>query len=116
MSNLQRNLMKSRLPPPVPRAAKNMAGRQKDYSPTQWSEYFHDFVDVAVDDKSSFRCYRSQPADTPDAPVLVLLHGGGYNALSWACFSVSFNSQFSIKHQLVHLYRLRLCELFTASA
>lgn len=92
MSNLQKNLMKSRLPPMVPvgpRSAKNMPGRQKDYNPTQWSDYFHDFVDVPIDD-SSFRCYRSKPAETSDAPVLVLLHGGGYNALSWAIFSVSF--------------------------
>lgn len=89
MSNLQRNLMKSRLPPVAPRSAKNLPGRQKDYSPSQWSEFFHDFIDVQIDE-SSFRCYRSKPAETSTAPVLVLLHGGGYNALSWAVFSVSF--------------------------
>lgn len=89
MSDLQKNLMKSKLPPMAPRSAKSMPGRQKDYSPTEWKEYFQDFVDVAVDEKSSFRCYRSKPAEMGDAPVLVLLHGGGNNALTWACFTVS---------------------------
>jgi hypothetical protein len=89
MNPLQKNLMKSRLPPLAPRSAKNAPGRQKDYSPTEWRQYFHDFLDVRTDEKSSFRCYRSKPAETSDAPVLVLLHGGGFNALSWAIFSVS---------------------------
>lgn len=88
MSNLQKHLLKSRLPPPVPRSAKNLPGRQKDYAPTQWSLYFHDYTDVLIDE-NSFRCYQSKPAETLDAPVLVLLHGGGYNALSWAVFTVS---------------------------
>lgn len=92
MSNLQRNLLKSRLPPVAPRIAKNTSGRQqKDYSPSEWNDFFHDMIDVKIDEKSSFRCYRSSPAETADAPCLVLLHGGGYNALSWAIFSVSFN-------------------------
>lgn len=87
MSNMQKNLMKSKLPPMVPRSAKNAPGRQKDYSPTEWKAFFHDSVDVKIED-NSFRCYRSKPADQPEVPVLVLLHGGGYNALSWAVFSV----------------------------
>ena len=89
MSNLQKTIMKARLPPMAPRSAKNTGGRQKDYSPTEWKEYFNDFVDVKIDEESSFRCYRSQPAEVEDSPVLVLLHGGGYNALSWAVFTVS---------------------------
>lgn len=88
MSNMQKNMLKSRLPPMAPRSAKNTPGRQKDYSPLEWSEFFHDFVDVKIED-NSFRCYRTQPAESKDFPVLVLLHGGGYNGLSWAVFSVS---------------------------
>ena len=88
MSDLQKNLLKSKLPPMVPRSAKNMQSRHKDYSPLEWSEFFHDFVDVKIDN-NSLRCYRTKPAESNDAPVLVLLHGGGYNGLSWAVFSVS---------------------------
>lgn len=93
MSDLQKNLMKSRLPPMNPRPPKGrpMPGRQKDYSPAQWNEFFEDFIDVKIDEKNIFRCYRSKKAETPDAPVLMLLHGGGFNALSWAVFSVSFS-------------------------
>lgn len=96
MSDLQRNLLKSKLPPMVPRPpkSKTMPGRQKDYSPAQWNEYFHDFVDVKIDDKNSFRCYRSEKSNFPDAPVIILLHGGGFNALSWAVFTVSFIEYF----------------------
>lgn len=60
MSNLQKSLMKSKLPPMVPRAAKNHPGRQKDYSPTTWCEYFHDFIDVEIEKVGKFRVYRSQ--------------------------------------------------------
>lgn len=85
---MQRHLLKSRLPPIAPRSANALPGRQKDYSPTEWSEFFHDFIDVKIEN-NSFRCYRSEPPQAADTPVLVLLHGGGYNALSWAVFTVS---------------------------
>lgn len=92
MSNLQRNLMKARLPPMAPRSAKSASGRQKDYSPTEWKAYFEDFVDVKVsgdEPATSFRVYRSKAAETPNAPILVLLHGGGFNGLTWSVFTVS---------------------------
>lgn len=81
--------MKAKLPPMVPRSAKNAHGRQKDYTPTEWKEFFNDSIDVVLDTETSFRCYRSKPAETEGAPVLVLLHGGGYNALTWSVFTVS---------------------------
>ena len=87
--------MKSKLPPMAPRSARNMPGRQKDYSPTEWKEFYSEFQDVKVDEKSSFRVYKSKPADNPYAPVLCLLHGGGYNALTWSVFTVSFHSSTS---------------------
>lgn len=89
MSNLQRNLMKSKLPPMAPRSARNMPGRQKDYNPSQWSEFFDNFIDVKTDENCVFRCYRTKAPETTDAPVLALLHGGGYSGLSWAAFAVS---------------------------
>lgn len=87
--------MKSKLPPMAPRSARSMPGRIKDYNPAQWSEYFHDFIDVRTDENCTFRCYRTKPAETADAPLLVLLHGGGFNALTWATFGVS--PQLSVK-------------------
>lgn len=37
MSNLQKSLLKSKLPPMIPRAGKSHPGRQKDYSPAMYS-------------------------------------------------------------------------------
>lgn len=118
MSDLQKNLMKSKLPPMPPMSRqKSVPGRQKDYSPSEWKQFFHDFVDVAVDEKNTFRCYRSEPAETGDAPVLVLLHGGGNNALTWACFNVSLRLQKSFCFFNCDVdFRKKLLMLFTASA
>lgn len=59
MSNLQKHLLKSKLPPMNPRPPKSHPGRQKDYSPSMWSDFFHDFVDVKIE-TGSFRVYRSE--------------------------------------------------------
>lgn len=59
MSNLQKHLLKSKLPPMNPRPPKNHPGRQKDYSPSMWSDYFFDYIDVKVE-TGSFRVYRSE--------------------------------------------------------
>lgn len=63
-------------------------GRQRDYNPTQWNEYFTEKRDIVLDDKHIFRVYLSQPEPAPNAPLLILLHGGGYSGLSWSLFSV----------------------------
>uniref|UniRef100_A0A8D8FUC6 Protein phosphatase methylesterase 1 n=1 Tax=Culex pipiens TaxID=7175 RepID=A0A8D8FUC6_CULPI len=91
MSNLQRCMMKSRLPPmcPNPKFPKpNDRGfrRTTDYNPVMWSEYFAEQRDVQTG-KGVFRVYLTkQPEET--GPLLVMLHGGGFSALSWAHFSV----------------------------
>ncbi|KAL1398722.1 hypothetical protein pipiens_008735 [Culex pipiens pipiens] len=91
MSNLQRCMMKSRLPPmcPNPKFPKpNDHGfrRTTDYNPVMWSEYFAEQRDVQTG-KGVFRVYLTkQPEET--GPLLVMLHGGGFSALSWAHFSV----------------------------
>lgn len=60
--------------------------RQKDYAPTMWNEYFNESK-VVETDRGVFRVYLSkQPEQT--GPVLVLLHGGGYSALTWSHFTV----------------------------
>uniref|UniRef100_A0A8B9RG14 Protein phosphatase methylesterase 1 n=1 Tax=Astyanax mexicanus TaxID=7994 RepID=A0A8B9RG14_ASTMX len=61
-------------------------GRKRDYSPVSWSEYFEMMDDVCV---YVFRVYKSGQ----DGPLLVLLHGGGHSALSWAVFTVSMTSR-----------------------
>ncbi|CAO1406205.1 unnamed protein product [Diamesa tonsa] len=96
MSNIQKKMLKSRLPPMVPRSssAKNHPGRQKDYSPLEWNSFFHDYVDCEVDD-GTFRIYRTKQPEVLNFPVIVLLHGGGYSGLSWAAFSTEIT-------QLIH--------------
>uniref|UniRef100_A0A182TG35 Protein phosphatase methylesterase 1 n=1 Tax=Anopheles melas TaxID=34690 RepID=A0A182TG35_9DIPT len=90
MSNLQRVMMKSRLPPmcPNPRFPKPSDRgfrRQTDYNPLMWDEFFAEKKDVETK-QGKFRVYLSAPTEA-GAPLLVLLHGGGFSALSWAHFS-----------------------------
>ncbi|XP_029547365.1 protein phosphatase methylesterase 1 [Salmo trutta] len=61
-------------------------GRKRDFSPLSWSEYFEAMEDVEVENdnaKDTFRIYCSGQ----HGPVLLLLHGGGHSALSWAVFT-----------------------------
>ncbi|XP_072557584.1 protein phosphatase methylesterase 1-like isoform X2 [Paramormyrops kingsleyae] len=61
-------------------------GRKKDFSPLPWNKYFEAMDDVEVQNDSSrdtFRVYSSGS----QGPVLLLLHGGGHSALSWAVFT-----------------------------
>ena len=67
-----------------------------------WNEFFKENRDVKTE-SGTFRCYLTA-AEKPGAPLLVLLHGGGFSALSWAHFSVGslktpnlakFNHQFT---------------------
>lgn len=73
------------------RSGGNRRGRQKDYVPTMWSEHFDEKEDVAVDSNQIFRVYFSKRDKQNQKPLLVLLHGGGYSALTWAHFSVNKN-------------------------
>lgn len=70
------------------RDSAGVRGRRKDYTPSEWSEYFAEKRDVAIDATHIFRVYLTKPDPTPDAPLIVLLHGGGFSALTWAHFSV----------------------------
>jgi len=60
-------------------------GRKRDYTPVQWNRYFSERRDVAVNG-NQFRVYCLGDS----GPLLVLLHGGGFSALTWSLFSVSY--------------------------
>ncbi|XP_071951018.1 protein phosphatase methylesterase 1-like [Antedon mediterranea] len=57
--------------------------RIRDFTPLPWSNYFETYEDVAVDDDNVFRVYRMGET----GPVVALLHGGGFSALTWAVMS-----------------------------
>ncbi|XP_075707423.1 protein phosphatase methylesterase 1 isoform X2 [Rhinoderma darwinii] len=100
MSALEKQLHLGQLPPrpPMPGGLQSGSkmrmgpGRKRDFSPVPWSQYFESMEDVVVEsepDKDSFRIYRSGS----EGPVLLLLHGGGHSALSWAVFTTSIISR-----------------------
>ncbi|KAM8898231.1 protein phosphatase methylesterase 1-like isoform 4-T4 [Spinachia spinachia] len=67
-------------------------GGKPDYSPVSWREYFDQMEDVRVgpaDDGDVYRIYKAGH----DGPLLVLLHGGGHSALSWAVFTTAIASR-----------------------
>ncbi|XP_005189195.1 protein phosphatase methylesterase 1 [Musca domestica] len=90
MSSLQRTVLKGRLPPTIPgtrigRSDSFKKSRVRDFKPSLWSEFFAEKEDVQVDEKRLFRIYRTKQPEKP-GPLLLLLHGGGYSALTWAHF------------------------------
>uniref|UniRef100_A0A8C8EWY0 Protein phosphatase methylesterase 1 n=1 Tax=Oncorhynchus tshawytscha TaxID=74940 RepID=A0A8C8EWY0_ONCTS len=56
-------------------------GRKRDFSPLSWSEYFEAMEDVEVENDNG------KDISFTHGPVLLLLHGGGHSALSWAVFT-----------------------------
>lgn len=92
MSSLHKNLLKSALPPKIPDSMKSgssrsMPGRKKNYTPVLYDKYFDSYEDVHVNG-NVFRVYRLGS----EGPILFLLHGGGFSALSWALFATSVTS------------------------
>uniref|UniRef100_UPI00358F810C protein phosphatase methylesterase 1-like isoform X1 n=1 Tax=Myxine glutinosa TaxID=7769 RepID=UPI00358F810C len=83
--------MRPRPPTPMDPMKSHGIGRKRDYTPMTWDHYFETIQDVAVGDDGNgdtFRVYCSGSA----GPVLVLLHGGGHSALSWAVFTATITS------------------------
>lgn len=54
-----------------------------------WNEYFEGKEDVVLESNQVFRVYFSKRDKENKKPLLVLLHGGGYSALTWAHFTVN---------------------------
>ena len=61
--------------------------RKRDYDPIKWSGYFDSSEDVELGE-NTFHVYTKGTS----GPTIVLLHGGGYGALTWAEFTVIFFS------------------------
>ncbi|XP_046648629.1 protein phosphatase methylesterase 1-like [Daphnia pulicaria] len=74
------------LPPPSSKSFSRPSGmgKKKDYTPIHWSRYFTSREKIVVnEDGDSFQVYRRGSS----GPLLVLLHGGGFSALSWSLFA-----------------------------
>uniref|UniRef100_A0A8C9TD05 Protein phosphatase methylesterase 1 n=1 Tax=Scleropages formosus TaxID=113540 RepID=A0A8C9TD05_SCLFO len=96
---LHLNLLASR--PPIPGGLQSGSkmrmgpGRKRDFSPLPWNKYFEKMEDVA----HTFRVYSSGS----QGPVLLLLHGGGHSALSWAVFTAVICSRINCRVVAVDL-------------
>lgn len=88
MSSLQRTLLANKMPPMAPRGkgggGRPGPGMKRDFTPVSWRNYWDTCQDVAVQE-DSFRVYQRGSS----GPLLLLLHGGGYSALTWSLFAVS---------------------------
>ncbi|KAB7500830.1 Protein phosphatase methylesterase 1 [Armadillidium nasatum] len=92
MSDLQKALHK-KLPPVIPVAAGaggrrgSGSGRRRryEYTPVSWDKYWEKCEDIEVSEGDVFRVYRKGST----GPLLCLLHGGGYSALTWSLFAES---------------------------
>lgn len=58
-----------------------------------WDDHFEEKEDVILDANQIFRVYFSKRDKENQKPLLVLLHGGGYSALTWAHFTVNKTTQ-----------------------
>ncbi|CAK9800362.1 Protein phosphatase methylesterase 1 [Anthophora plagiata] len=105
MSSLQKSVLKSKLPPSGvnfglgARASKSKGfQRKRDYDPVQWVPYFDHSEDVKIGD-DTFHIYTKGK----EGPTLVLLHGGGYSALTWAEFTKSIMTMIVCKVMAIDL-------------
>ena len=105
MSSLQKSILKSKLPPSGvnfgigSRVSKSKGfQRKRDYEPVQWVPYFDHSKDVAIGN-DTFHIYTKGV----EGPLLVLLHGGGYSALTWAEFTKSIMAMVVCKVMAIDL-------------
>ncbi len=86
------------MPPPTAsgrgRGRGRGGGRTRDYSAVPWDTYFESREAIEVGAGSKFMVYSRASADaSADAPVLLLLHGGGFSALTWSLFAADVTSR-----------------------
>ncbi|KAM6970500.1 protein phosphatase methylesterase 1 [Aplochiton taeniatus] len=73
-------------------------GRKKDFTPLSWSQYFETMEDVEVEnDNSKDISFTRIYCSGSHGPVLLLLHGGGHSALSWAVFTAVICSRITCR-------------------
>ncbi|XP_078033563.1 protein phosphatase methylesterase 1 isoform X2 [Augochlora pura] len=72
--------------------------RKRDYEPVQWIPYFDHSEDVTIN-RGTFHIYTKGTV----GPTLVLLHGGGYSALTWAEFTKSIMTMIVCKVMAIDL-------------
>lgn len=84
MSSLQKEIVKSKARTGLsPKLLQHRVPSQKrDYEPVSWKKYFSNRTPVTVNE-DTFYVY----SQGNEGPLLVLLHGGGYSALTWAHFT-----------------------------
>lgn len=94
MSNLQKEIVKAKaknLPDPAGlfrlHHHNRVPSQKRDYEPVSWTQYFSDRIPVTVDG-DTFYLY----SQGSEGPLLVLLHGGGYSALTWSQFTKCISS------------------------
>ncbi|XP_015429661.1 PREDICTED: protein phosphatase methylesterase 1 [Dufourea novaeangliae] len=105
MSSLQKSILKSKLPPSGvnfgigSRVSKSKGfQRKRDYEPVQWIPYFDHSEDITIG-SGIFHIYTKGT----EGPVLVMLHGGGYSALTWAEFTKSIMTMIVCKVMAIDL-------------
>ncbi|XP_065352442.1 protein phosphatase methylesterase 1 isoform X1 [Cloeon dipterum] len=105
MSSLQKSILKSRLPPTglsypnrlvsqidlcvdyynkIENVFRMTSRKSRDYTPTTWDLYFKEKHSVVVSETDTFCAYT---AGEEGNPILCLLHGGGFSALTWSLFA-----------------------------
>ncbi|KPP66049.1 protein phosphatase methylesterase 1-like, partial [Scleropages formosus] len=78
-------------------------GRKRDFSPLPWNKYFEKMEDVAVQNDNSTDISFLHTVFGSQGPVLLLLHGGGHSALSWAVFTAVICSRINCRVVAVDL-------------
>uniref|UniRef100_A0A8C4IKH9 Protein phosphatase methylesterase 1 n=1 Tax=Dicentrarchus labrax TaxID=13489 RepID=A0A8C4IKH9_DICLA len=88
-------------------------GRKKDFSPLPWSHYFETMEDVEVENENgkdislTAASVCQEKARGSHGPVLLLLHGGGHSALSWAVFTAVICSRINCRVVAMDLRKYR---------
>lgn len=94
MSSLAKEVLQKQLNRSTPRPLSNKpriainSKYKKNYTPLSYKGYFTEARDLITENGDSFRVYLSGFNNpSVEVPILLLLHGGGYSALTWSLFT-----------------------------